>query len=260
MEENKYKWVETGDWSVCYMEEIESTNDVAKNFAKCGNKDHTAIVANCQTAGRGRLGRSFLSERGSGIYMSLLLRPDILPVEASMMTLLAGLAVRKAVLELVGLDTQIKWPNDIVCGGRKLCGILTEMAAKPQGIEYVIVGIGLNVCQKHFQDELCKVATSLYMETGRMFERVEIIDKILKCFDEYFQIFLKTHDMSLLKDEYNMAMVNFGKEVCIHRADENYLAVAQGINTAGELLVEHKGVPEKVVSGEVSIRGVYGYV
>lgn len=260
MREKIYKLETDGSWNVIYLDSVDSTNTFAKLEAGKGATDHTLIIADFQTAGRGRRGRGFESARGQGIFMSLLLRPDFQPSQASMITLVAGLAVRRAILEVTGLETQIKWPNDLVINGRKLCGILTEMSAKPERIEYLVAGIGVNVNQEAFSKELLNVATSVLLETGKKYERAILIEEILRWFEYYYGQFLKTCDLSYLKEEYNSHMINFGGEVIVEQGTEKYSAIATGIDDDGELLIERAGVPGKVLSGEVSVRGVYGYV
>lgn len=260
MRDRIYELEAAGSWKVLYLDTVDSTNTRAKKEALEGAADHTVVIADCQTAGRGRRGRSFDSARGQGIFLSLILRPEFGPDRASMLTLVAGLSVRRALSEQTGLAAQIKWPNDLVIHGRKLCGILTEMSAKPDGIAYLVVGIGVNVNQKEFPEELKSVATSVFQESGKDFDRVLLIEEILRWFDYYYEQFVRAGDLSGLRAEYQSYMINLGQEVVVEQGGNRFTAIATGIDSDGELLIERDGVPEKVLSGEVSVRGVYGYV
>jgi BirA family biotin operon repressor/biotin-[acetyl-CoA-carboxylase] ligase len=193
--------------------------------------------------------------------MSLILRPDILPGSASMLTLVAALAVHEGILRETGLETSIKWPNDIVAGGKKLCGILTEMSAELEGIHYVVVGIGINVNMGEFPEEVSSVATSLFLELGEKVRRSSLIASILEAFEGFYEEFISQGDLSGLISVYNSCMINAGREVRILDHAGDYTGKAIGINEKGELLVEmQSGEVKHVISGEVSVRGLYGYV
>ena len=250
----------TGKEIKCY-DEVDSTNNEAKRLGENGAPSGVLVTAEFQTAGKGRRGRFWVSQRGSGIWMSFLLRPKILPAGASMLTLTAALAVVKGIKESCGLATQIKWPNDIVSGGKKLCGILTEMSAEPEHIHYVVIGIGINAGQEEFPEELKKKATSLYLETGIGIDRSEVLAAVVHAMDEYYRIFLETGDLSRLKAEYEKHLVNLGQEVVVTAASGDDRGVCLGIDKTGELLLqmEDKTI-KRIVSGEVSVRGIYGYV
>lgn len=243
-----------------YWEDIDSTNIRAKELAKEGNADGTFVVANAQSAGQGRRGRNWQSRPGENIYMSFVLQPEIPPQNASMLTLVAALAVADGIRTVTGLASQIKWPNDIVIQGKKVCGILTEMSAD-SAIHYVVVGIGINVNETVFEDALKETATSLRLELGHKINRLFIIEETLAAFETYYQIFLQDKNLARLKETYNKQLVSQNREVKILQEQDEYRAVARGINEAGELMVEKEdGTKEYVMSGEVSVRGVYGYV
>lgn len=249
-----------------YYPETDSTNLRIKQLGEEGALEGTLAVADCQTAGRGRRGRSWASEPGSGIWMTLLLRPECAPAQVSSITLVAAIAVAKGLQAQTGLEVQIKWPNDIVCGGKKLCGILTEMSTEVDYINYVAVGIGINVHMKQFPKELEKTATSLYLETGKTFSRSLIIADIMAYMEKYYERFLQDGDFSGLMEEYDALLVNRDRQVSVLTGDIHHQRVlfqgkALGVNEKGALLVEdeQKEIHE-VVAGEVSVRGVYGYV
>lgn len=246
---------------IVYFDATDSTNIQARRLAEAHAPHGTLVVSDRQDGGKGRRGRSWASPSGVGIWMSLILRPEIAPSSASMLTLAAALAVREGIQEETGLSPLIKWPNDLVLNGKKICGILTEMSTELMEIQYVITGIGINVNQKEFPPEIRDTATSLSLEAGRSFRRSSLIAAILKAFEKDYEAFLKTGDLSLLLEEYNACLVNRGKEVCILDPSGEYRAVAEGIDESGSLLVTlPDGTRREIISGEVSVRGIYGYV
>lgn len=246
---------------IYFADEIDSTNIWAKNLASEGAPSGTLVCADMQTAGRGRRGRSWTSPKGSSLYFSLVLRPEIEPQCASMLTLVMGLSVAEALQRLLNLDVQIKWPNDIVISGKKLCGILTEMNATMQGIEYVVIGVGINVNLTEFSEEIKDVATSVALECGQPVSRAKTAAAVLEVFEKNYRAFLKTSDLSCLMGAYDRLMVNRGRTVKVLEPGNEYTGKALGINDKGELLVKREdGMVETVYAGEVSVRGIYGYV
>lgn len=244
-----------------YYETIDSTNIRAKRLAEEGAAAGTLVISDCQEAGRGRRGRPWISPPGENIFMSLILRPDIPPASASMITLTAALAVRAGIEETAGLSAFIKWPNDIVSNGRKLCGILTEMSAEMEGVHYVVVGVGINANMKEFPEEVKNTATSLVLETGEKVVRSRLVAAIMKAFEKYYGEFIRCGDLSGLADVYNSYIVNRGKGIRVLDPDGEYTGQSLGIDEKGELLVKmESGEIRKVISGEVSVRGIYGYV
>ena len=244
-----------------YFDATDSTNIQARRLAEAHAPHGTLVVSDRQDGGKGRRGRSWASPSGVGIWMSLILRPEIAPSSASMLTLAAALAVREGIQEEAGLSPLSEWHNDLVLNGKKICGILTEMSTELMEIQYVITGIGINVNQREFPSEIRDTATSLSLEAGRCFRRSSLIAAILKAFEKDYAAFLKTGDLSLLLEEYNACLVNRGKEVCILDPSGEYRAVAEGIDESGSLLVTlPDGTRREIISGEVSVRGIYGYV
>ena len=249
------------------LEETDSTNDQAVILAKAGAPHGTLVVAETQTAGKGRRGRTWVSKAGEHIYMSLLLRPQIQPANASMLTLIMGLSAAKACRELLREDgcrdadeIKIKWPNDLVWKGRKICGILTEMCMREQEVDYIVIGIGINVNGTDFPPELKEKAASLCMAAGHSLGREELIARTMAHFEEAYELFLQTQDLSALADEYKAFLVNCDREVRVLDPGREYSGIARGINQQGELLVECAGELRRVYAGEVSVRGIYGYV
>lgn len=243
-----------------YYDETGSTNTDVKRLAEEGAPHGTLVVADKQTAGRGRKGRSWQSPAGTTICMSLLLRPEFAPDRASGLTLVMALSVAKALEEVCGEKFGIKWPNDIVLNSKKVCGILTEMSAEMDYIHYVVIGAGINVNLMYFPEEIKETATSILKETGQIVSRSEIVERVLHYFEQYYECYLKTLDLSGLREEYNAILVNRDAQVRVLDPKGEYTGTARGITDTGELIVEKedKTVTE-VYAGEVSVRGLYGY-
>lgn len=252
------KWL--GD-AIIYKDSMDSSNTQAKRLGENGAENGTLVVTDCQTAGKGRRGRSWVSPTGMNCYFTVLLRPDILAEKASMITLVAALALAKAIKETTQLDTMIKWPNDVIANGKKLCGILTESSTDLEYINYVVVGIGINCNQTEFPDEIKETASSIRLETGKKVNRCQLLGSFLTHFESYYEIFLETEDLSGLEREYNSLLVNRNREVKISEKERERVLTAIGIDKTGALLVKDaEGNQEAIISGEVSVRGLYGYV
>lgn len=247
--------------TIYYFDQTDSTNIRAKQLGEEGVPHGTLIVAGQQNAGRGRRGRTWESPPGVSIYMSIVLRPEMAPVKAPMLTLVMALSAADGLKECTGLDVQIKWPNDIVLNGKKLAGILTEMSTEMEYINHVVIGVGINVNTGQLPEELEEKATSLRLETGRIIRRSEIIASIMKEFEGNYQLFIETQGLRQMQEKYNSLLINREKEVRILGVKEEYAAYALGINEKGELLVRRdNGEIEAILAGEVSVRGVYGYI
>lgn len=247
-----------------YFESTGSTNADAKRLAEEGAPQGTLVVADAQTQGRGRRGRSWESPAGESCYFTLLLKPDFAPDKASMLTLVMAHSVAMAISELAGMEAGIKWPNDIVMQGKKVCGILTEMTLESDYIQHVVIGVGININQeneKSFPEEVRAHAGSVRMICGKQINRAELVGLIMKQFEKDYAAFLETEDLSGLKQSYDTFLVNLDKEVKVLDPKGEFTGTARGINEKGELLVElEDGSLEKIYSGEVSVRGLYGYV
>ena len=254
----KPKWV---GCEILYFDSIDSTNTKAQELAEKGYPSGTLVVADKQIAGKGRRGRNWESPSGCGIFMTLMLKPDINPNNASMLTLVSALAVAKALADITGKDAKIKWPNDIVIDGRKVCGILTEMSAQFDYINNIVIGIGINVNNSSFPEEISATASSLrLLSGGKKYRRAEIIEKIMEYFEKYYSIFLETEDLSALVNEYDAMLVNMKRQVKVLDPKEPFEGTAMGITKTGELKVDTWESRKLVSSGEVSVRGIYGYV
>ena len=245
---------------VCYPE-TDSTNLRIRELGDAGAPHGTLAVADMQTAGRGRRGRTWESPPGTSIYMSILLRPDIIPGAAPMLTLVMACSVAEGISDCENVDVRIKWPNDVIAGGKKLVGILTEMSTQIDYINHVTIGVGINVNMTEFPENIRDTATSLRLETGHEVRRAPLIAAIMKRFEENYAVFLKTQDMSGLMEKYSGMLINLDRDVLVLGAEDSYKAHALGIDRQGELIVRREdGMEEKIYAGEVSVRGVYGYV
>lgn len=254
----KTKWL--GKPTV-FFDEIDSTNDEVKRRADKGAAEGLLVVADSQTKGKGRRGRQWQTPHGSNIAMSFLLKPKFNPDTAPMLTLIMAMASAEGISAVTGIETGIKWPNDIVINGKKAVGILTEMTAEPDYIHDVIIGTGINVNTKEFPEEIRNTATSLFLETGKSWSRSQITAAVMNSFEKFYERFLPSGDLADLSDDYNSICVNSGKRVCVLDPKGSYEACADGINRRGELIVrKDDGETVNVYAGEVSVRGIYGYV
>ncbi len=239
------------------LDSVGSTNDYLKRLGSEGCENGTVAAAREQTKGKGRLGRQWQTKKDDGIAFSVLLKPNISPSEVSSVTPLAGLAVCKALREFTGLDCFIKWPNDVIVGNKKLVGILTEMSAEFDAVEYVIPGIGINVSHTSFPDEIAYKATSILLETGRHIDQNELLACVLLHLENEF---LKTN-LELtpsVKEEYTKMCATIGREVTFKRGTRRISGTAVGISDKGELEVMlSDGTICVVNSGEVTVQGIY---
>lgn len=249
------------DRNIVFLESTDSTNMQVKKLADEDAPHGTVVVAETQNAGRGRAGRRWESPAGCNLYFSLLLREGVVPEKASMLTLVMGLSVQEAVAACCGVQTQIKWPNDIVLDGKKIAGILTEMHLQENAAPYVIIGTGVNIKAQEFLPELENKATFLESVSKEPVSREALLVKILECFDKNLVLFNQTMDLSLLCKNYNGVLVNRNREVRVLDPAGEYTGTAEGINKEGELLVRlADGRCKQVYAGEVSVRGICGYV
>lgn len=240
----------------CY-ETIHSTNEAAKHEAQNGAPDGSVFVAECQQSGKGRLGRAWASPAGTGLWFSVLLRHGFSLENVSTITLLAGLAVCRVIRAETGCDAKIKWPNDIVVGNKKVCGILTEMAAAMEGIEYVVLGIGINVNMDAFPEELAQKATSLKLEYGKTIARVPFLQKLLLELEALLQLF-EQKGISPILLEYRTLCVSLNRKVQFTREGQTKYGIAKDVTEQGELTVEEQdGTHYQINSGEVSVQGIY---
>ena len=239
---------------ILHFFKIDSTNSVAMQLGESGEPHGAVVLAEEQTAGRGRAGRSWTSEKSAGIYCSILLRPPIPPAHAPLLTLVAGLAARDAAAEDLDALPDIRWPNDLLVGGRKFCGILTEMHAEPDRIHYAVVGIGINVNQSKMPADLAAIATSLRIEDGKTHSRFELLIRLLQYFDRYYNQFLADGALPVLRRFAQVSSYYEGKRVRITTATESFTGTTAGLEPSGVLRVardDGRGI-EAVLSGDVA--------
>ncbi|MFH1479593.1 MAG: biotin--[acetyl-CoA-carboxylase] ligase [Candidatus Omnitrophota bacterium] len=231
--------------------EISSTNDTAYSLALSGEKNGSIVIAEYQSKGRGRLGRKWISPRGKGAYFSVILRPDILPREISLITLISSLAIAKSIREYVNLPALIKWPNDILINNSKICGILTEMNGETDKINFVIIGIGININTK--KDLLPEGASSILEEKGNSVSRVELLRVILRNLDRYYKMFSEGKREVIL-NEYKVLSGVLDKRVKVSYHDQVIQGHAVDIDNEGALIIRlDSGFNERVLAGDVSM-------
>ena len=244
-----------------FLDEVDSTNALAKHASENGAPHGALFIADRQTAGRGRRGRAWDSPSGVNIYFSLICKPEFAPDKASMLTLVMAHAVAKSIRTVTGLEAMIKWPNDIVVNGKRVCGILTEMSAEQDYIHYVVIGVGINVGKQEFTGDIAEKATTLEHEGDKPVDRSKLLVNIVEQFEEDYHYFLEYQNLSTLVDSYQSMLINLEKEVRILDPKGEWEGIAKGITQTGELLVVDKtGKEIEVYAGEVSVRGLYGYV
>lgn len=244
-----------------YFDEIGSTNIEAKKQAENGAPSGLLVVADKQNQGRGRRGRSWESPAGMNIFMTIMLRPSFAPDKASMVTLVMAVSTAQAIADVTQLPVGIKWPNDIVVNKKKVVGILTELTTETDYIQHLVCGVGINVNQTDFPEDIAATATSLYLESGRKTNRAELIEKTMEHFEDNYEVFCRTEDMAGLIGIYNDLLVNKEVQVRVLDPKGEYDGISHGITKMGELIVERPdGICENVYAGEVSVRGIYGYV
>lgn len=233
-------------------EEVDSTQTIAHKLAREGAPSGTLIIADHQTAGKGRLGRSWFSPPGTGIWMSLIIRPDIPLSNAPQLTLLSAVALAQ-VLKEYAKEVGIKWPNDLLIHGKKVAGILTELNAEPDRINYVVIGIGLNVNQEaeHFPEELGNVATSLRLETGTVISRNKLIIELIHRWEKVYSLYLE-HGFAPIRTLWESYAVSLGREIIARTLQGDIKGYAEGITADGVLLLrDEQGVVHQIYSADI---------
>lgn len=248
---------------IIHLDTIDSTNTMAKKIAAEDGEEGTLVIAEEQRDGRGRLGRKWVSPRGTGIWMSLILKPSIEPTEAAKITQIAAAAVALAIRKVTGCKAGIKWPNDIILEKKKVCGILTEMSAELNSVNYVIVGIGVNVNadMEAFPEDIKRTATSIKACAGKTVSRKEIVLHILMEFERLYLDFIQSKSLQKSVEICKEYSVTLGNLVKIINRDRQIIAEAVDLTEEGELVIRNqRGELEKIISGEVSVRGILDYV
>lgn len=238
---------------ILHFFQTESTNDVAMRLGETNEPHGTVVIAERQTAGRGRAGHSWVSEKSAGIYVTILLRPPISPMQSPALTLVAGLAARDAIAEETGLSPDIRWPNDVMLNGKKVCGILTEMQAELDRIHFAAAGIGINVNQSKMPSELAGIATSLRIETERTHSRLELLLRLLRHLDRYYNQFITEGANPIVRRFCEVSSYGQGKRVRIANGNASFVGVTAGLESSGILRVQREdGRTESIISGTVS--------
>lgn len=231
--------------------EIGSTNEAAYDLAMSGEEEGSVVVAEYQTKGRGRMGRKWISPKGKGAYFSMILRPDILPREISSITLLSSLAVAKTIREKLGLKALIKWPNDVLINSGKVCGILTEMNAEPDKINFIVLGIGININTK--EEMLPEGASSLMAEKGEEVSRLEFVRQLLECIDKYYKIFNSGKISDIIK-EYKALSAVLDRRVQINYHNRLVSGHVLDVDKEGALILRmDSGLNERILAGDVTM-------
>lgn len=244
-----------------HLKQTDSTNEEAYRRGMEGAEEGTVVVADQQTAGRGRRGRSWYSASEDNLYLSLLLRPNLPLERASMITLVAAVAIKRGIEAVCGLRAKIKWPNDLLLGEQKVCGILTQLHIEAGKIGFLVLGIGINVNGKEFPEELEGLATTLQKQLGKAVDKQALEEQLLACWWQQYRLFLAKQNLSFLQEEYNAGLISRGRQVRVLQQNQELSGEALGINAVGELLVQcEDGHIEQIYAGEVSVRGIYGYV
>lgn len=244
---------------VLVYEQIDSTNKEAKRMGMEGKKN-LLIISEEQLSGSGRRGKGWVSVKKTGVYMTILLKPELTPSQGAMLTLIAGVSVLRAIKSLTNMECKIKWPNDIVLNNKKICGILTEMSSEIDFINYLVIGIGINVNQSIMEEDIKEIGTSLRLEGGQTYNRKQLIIQVIEEFEPLYNQYLEEKSLNFIIEEYNRDCINIGKMVKIEEGSNMFIGKALEVNNEGELIVELEDKSIKTIgSGEVSVRGLYGY-
>lgn len=243
------------------LDQLDSTNLEAKRMGQQGAVHGSIVMAKEQTAGRGRLGRAWDSPQDGGLYMSLLLRPDITPQAMMPLTLMTALVLRDTLAEFLPDVVGLKWPNDIIYNGRKICGILLEAVLEDLSIRQLVMGVGINVNQERFPDELKEKACSIRQITALNYDPNYLAARLLEHFATYYERFVAaSYSLDPFIADYRAACVTIGRPVMFERGSESEPGVAEGVSREGLLMVRlESGDMVEVGSGEVQVRGLLGY-
>ena len=231
---------------------VDSTNSVALRMAAAGAAEGTVVLAEEQKAGRGRFGRTWYSEKSNGIYVSVILRPNLTPAVAPVLTLMVGVAAQSAIARVTGLSPDIRWPNDLLLGGRKLCGILTEMSAEVDRLHAVVIGIGINVNHSEIPGELRPIATSLRLEGGRIYSRLQILVALLEELEHHYRVLRESGPPAIISHWTGASSYARGKRIHVLAGGAKFEAVTAGLEPHGALRVRRDdGREESLVAAEI---------
>ncbi len=240
-----------GRREIVHFLETDSTNARAKDLAEEGAEEGTLIIAEAQTAGRGRKGRNWFSPAFENLYISLLLKPDISPADAPKMTLLCAVATARTLMDLTSRNVAIKWPNDIFMNGKKIAGILTELSAEQDRINYMAVGLGFNVNTKDFPQEIAETATSVFLETGDILPRIGLLCRYLKHVEFYYAL-SRSRGFEPVLEEWRALSYLQGRRVRVSFLKDRVEGVVEDIDDNGALIVrDDQGIRKHLFSGDV---------
>ncbi len=242
---------------VCYRDMTSSTNDLARAEAQNGAGNGVLFIADTQTSGKGRFKRAWVSPSGAGIWATILLRPDMQVSLSTGYSILCGVAVARAINNVTGLNAMIKWPNDVIVNGKKVCGILSEMNNKKDKIDWIAIGFGVNVNidKKDISKEISHKATSLSIESGKAIPRIELLKDILNQFEALFNEYEYKKSLNFITEEYESKSCVIGKQIEIIEGEYTKKGFAVGFNDAGALMLKTDNGIEIINYGEVSVRG-----
>lgn len=251
LNESTIKWGLNTKWlgrRIEFRQEVASTQDLAHELARKGAEHGTIVTANQQLSGRGRMDRSWVSDHDGGIWMSIILRPNIPPHQASQMTLFVAVTLVETLERITGLKIQIKWPNDLFIKDKKISGILTEMQAELEAIQYLIIGFGINVNQsiEDFPEDLEKKSTSLNIEAGQDWNRLEIIQEVLRDFETAYETYLAT-GFEPIKEKWLAHAYKLNEKIHVKTTKEEYNATMKGITDDGALVILNDNSVEKII-------------
>jgi len=236
--------------NVVYFETIDSTNSYGKKLVNENAADGTVIVADIQTSGRGRKNRSWLSHSG-GLWFSIILYPNIPPQNGMLVTMAISVSIAQAIKETIGIEPIIKWPNDLIINGKKVCGVLTEIDAEMDRINYSVVGVGINV-NNEINDEIKDIATSLSLENKSRVSRVDLLRNILKKFDENYQ-YLTSDNHKIIRDLWHSFSDIIGKKIQVAGEKEIFEGVVSDIDDSGCLILETDVGKVRVITGDIIV-------
>ena len=237
---------------IIYKETIDSTNTYAFKLALTGKPEGTCIVAESQKSGKGRLNRTWFSPAYQNIYLSVILRPPVHPSKVYPITFLSSLAVHDAVKDLTGLPPTLKWPNDVLINGKKVCGTLLEISTEADMVSFVIIGIGFNINMdaQHTDESIKDKATSLYMETGKTYNRAYVCAVLLSMLERYYSVFLEKGEREICNIWESKALIK-GKYIEINQMTEVFRGISEGIDIDGAMLLNINGEVKKIIAGDV---------
>ena len=240
------------------MDSLPSTNDLAREMAAEGAGEGVCVLARSQTAGRGRLGRAWSSPAGEGLYLSVILRPEVKPAESTAITFAAALAVAETLALDFNLAVDIKWPNDVMAGGRKVCGILVETAVENELLQYAVMGIGVNLGQRDFPDEIRQTATSVFLEGGKKVAPDEFFNFLIVRLERWYRLAI-SDAREVFARWQQLSSYAHACPVRVALADGEVDAVTRGLSPTGALIIElGDGETREIASGEVTLRAREG--